>query len=298
MIKTHFYYALFGLIVRSQIELPELRLAEPDGWPAIEIELAPAMLNRSPPGVHPLPDGALLVVDEVAEYRVTHGRRIVIGPRPGAPWANVRLFLLGSAMGLLVHQRGLLPLHANAVEIDGQAVAFAGASGAGKSTLAAWFHDRGARIVADDVCVIGFADDGCPLALPGIPRFRLWREALERLGRNAGDHPRSYAGDESYDKYDVAADEEGVTNCPLPLRAIYLIERGDSVAIDRVEGLAAAEALFAHTYRGSYVERVGQQKAHWQQCVGLLDSVPIYRLRRPWGLGAMDAVNAELRASL
>ena len=42
---------------------------------------------------------------------------------PGASSRNVRVFLLGSAFGALLHQRGLLPLHANAVEVDGRAVA-------------------------------------------------------------------------------------------------------------------------------------------------------------------------------
>ena len=83
---------------------------------------------------------------------------IVAEPRQGVPDSNVRLFLLGSAMGALLHQRGLLPLHTNAVEVGGRAFAFMGKSGAGKSTLAAWFHDRGFRIVADDVCVVGFDD--------------------------------------------------------------------------------------------------------------------------------------------
>jgi len=36
-----------------------------------------------------------------------------------------------------------MPLHAATVEIDGEAVSFAGASGAGKSTLAAAFLRRG-----------------------------------------------------------------------------------------------------------------------------------------------------------
>ena len=72
-------------------------------------------------------------------------------------------------MGAALHQRGILPLHANAVEIDHRAVAFMGASGAGKSTLAAWFHDQGYPILADDVCVIR-ADDGA--ARSPIPACR------------------------------------------------------------------------------------------------------------------------------
>ena len=79
---------------------------------------------------------------------------------------------------MILHQRSLLPLHANAMVVEGRAIGFMGHPGAGKSTLAAWFHDRGFDVLADDVCVVTPGPDGRPLAHPGIPRLRLWREAL------------------------------------------------------------------------------------------------------------------------
>ena len=97
------------------------------------------------------------------------GNQIVIDAAPDATDRNVRLFLLGSALGALLHQRGLLPLHANAIDLGGGAVAFSGHSGAGKSTIAAWFHDRGHRILADDVCVVGFDQSGRAL-VHAVPR--------------------------------------------------------------------------------------------------------------------------------
>ena len=136
-------------------------------------------------------------------YAVLEGRRIIVDPADGADPRNVRLYLLGSAMGLLLHQRGVLPLHANAVEIDGQAFAFMGPSGAGKSTLAAWFHDQGLRVVADDVCAVHFDAQLRPWVSQGLPRLRLWKSALEATGRSDGHFQRSYAGDEQWDKFDV-----------------------------------------------------------------------------------------------
>lgn len=294
-----FAYRLFGLSVRSEVELPELPPLDGDGPCDVTITI-----DRSPPppigqGIVAVPGGARLGVADVADYVVTGGDRIVVRPFPGAPDANVRLFLHGSAMGMLVHQRGLVPLHANAAEIDGGAVAFAGPSGSGKSTLAAWLHDRGARIVADDVCVIAGGSGGGPaMVMPGMPRFRLWRDALERSGRAAGDHPRSYAGDESYDKYDVAAAGVAVADRPLPLRAIYLLERGERLEIEPMHGIAAADALFANTYRGEYLAVLGAEQSHWRACLAILATVPLYRLRRRWGAAVMDVGNEALLARL
>ena len=121
------------------------------------------------------------------------------------PERNVRLFLLGSAFGVLLHQRGLLPLHANAIEIDGRAVAFMGPSGAGKSTLAAWFHDRAFRVIADNVCAISRNSEGRRQAAPGLPRLRLWAEALELMGRSSHALNRSFVDDDD-EKFDVPMD--------------------------------------------------------------------------------------------
>src|SRR5258708_9269606 len=95
-------------------------------------------------------------------------------------------------MGAIFHQRGLLPLHANAIEVGGQAVAFVGPSGAGKSTLAAYFRDRGYRVLCDDVCVVSFGSDGEPLAWPGIPRIKLSGRALAALVRRVCDLERVF----------------------------------------------------------------------------------------------------------
>ena len=113
----------------------------------------------------------MLTVDGVGRYLVRGGAEILVDAAGGAAERDVRLFLLGSALGILCHQRGLLPLHANAVVANGAAYAFAGHSGAGKSTLAAHFAQAGYEILCDDVCVISFDEAGQPLAWPGLPRL-------------------------------------------------------------------------------------------------------------------------------
>jgi hypothetical protein len=96
------------------------------------------------------------------------------------PERNLRLFFLGSAMGLILHRRRLLPLHSNAVALYGRASAVAGASGVGKSTLAAWSARQGSRIVGDDFVALKAAGNEV-IAYPG-PRVRLWRQTMARFG--------------------------------------------------------------------------------------------------------------------
>jgi hypothetical protein len=287
-----FDYMLFGLRIRSELELPELSSAqdhiEPDVWvrsATIPADPAPAGLS-----VH---DGALmLTVDDVGRYRIASGSEIVVDPKPGVDPRNVRLFLLGSAFGALLHQRGLLPLHANAVEIEGKAVAFMGPSGAGKSTLAAWFHDQGYRVIADDVCVVSWDGHGSRVS-PGLPRLRLWAEAITATRRDANEFERSYAGDSPYEKYDVPLDL-AVTGSS-PLAAVYVLARAERHRIEPLAGSAAAEAIFANTYRGAFVEAAGQHVPHWSASMALLRSTPVFAVERRWGF---DVFEAELAAIL
>ena len=135
-----------------------------------------------------------------ARYLVRGGREIVVDPSPGGSERNLRLFLLGSALGILCHQRGLLPLHANAIVVEGGAVAFAGHSGAGKSTLAAHFQRSGYEVLCDDVCMISFDEAGRPFAWPGLPRLKLWGDAAAAFGHDSSSLDQAIEG---LDKYHV-----------------------------------------------------------------------------------------------
>jgi hypothetical protein len=281
-------YSVFGLRIRSQLPLPELLPAVGGGDPDVTVQLGTiSELPKAPIGEHAIEDGMLFVVGGVGRYRAVRGEEIVAEPIAGIPERNVRLFLLGSVFGALLHQRGYLPLHANAVEVDGKALAFMGETGSGKSTLAAWFHDQSFPIMADDVCVVKFDGEGRARALPGLPRLRLWQETLEATGRAANDFHRSYVGDHHWNKFDVPIADTAATT-EADLSAVYLLEKGDTFGIHQLEGLEAAEAVFAHTYRGSYVSALKGEHGHWSASMRLVRNTPVYRLTRTWGLNWMD----------
>jgi hypothetical protein len=282
-------YQVFGLRLSSALDLPELPLVAIPGVADVAIRFgsidAPLDLR---PGYSALATGTILVVPDVGRYLIRSGNEIRIEPDPKASDRNIRLFLLGSALGALLHQRGLLPLHANAIEIDGGAVAFSGHSGAGKSTIAAWFHDQGYRILADDVCVIDFTSDDVPLAYPGIPRLRLWREALEVSGRTAEDYHRSF---DALDKYDVPTSSALVCH-PVPLSHIYFLrkapEGSGTAEIRRLRGVEAIDALVSNTYRGGYVTTIGKTGQHLSCCLRIAKAVSLFSAQRLWGFEAFD----------
>ena len=278
------HYRLFDLSIASEIALPEL--APLDGATGADLAIALGDV-----GGHA---GYLLEIPDVARFRIEQGRRITVEPVDGADPRDVRLFLLGSAMGIALHQRQMLPLHANAVVIGGVAVAFTGASGMGKSTLAAWFHDRGYRLLADDVVVIGLGEAG-PLAYPGLPRLRLRRDALLASGRRTEDHQPSYRPDPGIEhKFDVTIDTRALGADPAPLAAVFLLDRGEEFRSVPLTGMESVELLSANTYRGQFVPVLGNPARHFETCLAIAKAVPTFRLERTFDPATFEAEAAMI----
>lgn len=281
-------YGLFGLQIRSELLLPELFESVADRPPDILIRAgevpAPHLLS---PGVHQLGSDAVLVVPDCGRYLIRGGSEIVVEPDGGASEKNVRLFLLGSAFGLLLHQRKLLPLHANAVEIGGEATMFMGPSGVGKSTLAAWFHDHGYRIVADDVSVVTFDDVGIPYVQPGLPRLRLCEDILPATGRSPDNFRLSFTGDDEYRKRDVHIARPEAVDRETRVASVVLLQNEESDLI-RLRGAASVDALFSNTYRGQFVGLTNGVQDHWIGCTALANTVPIYEVGLRGSLSQLD----------
>lgn len=290
-------YTVFGLRVRSSLALPELFPAVGDGPVEVTIRTgAVAAPAGADDGLYVDDDGLVLIIPDVAKFRISGGDTIIVEPTADVAERNVRLFLLGSAFGALLHQRGLLPLHANAVEVGGKAFAFMGRSGAGKSTLTAWFHDRGHLVLADDVCVVRFDADGQALACPGLPRLRLWLDMIELTGREIEGLKRSYIGSSAQlDKFDVPVDAAAMHHGSIPLGAVYVLDRGAEFSLFPLRGVEAARAIFENTYRGAYVAAANTHRDHWESAVAIAQSTSVFRVVRTMKL---DQFGAECEALL
>jgi len=158
-------YTLFGWRVQSTLPLPEL-LPWRGGSRApdlvVEVGAVPPVDLDTPsfnPALQICPTGVRVAIPAVATYWVEAGRRVIVQPTMPEDATDIRVFLLGTVLALLCFQRGLLPLHASAVDIGGQALLLSGVSGAGKSTLAAAFSGRGYRLLSDDLCALEMGRD-------------------------------------------------------------------------------------------------------------------------------------------
>lgn len=290
--KTDARYSAFGLNIASQIKMPEL--AKGETTDSIDVEISFGAVQTMLQGGREVEPGVIATADALvldyapARYLIRGGREIVIAPNAGSSERDIRSYLLGSAIGAICHQRGLLPLHANAVEVDGRAIAFAGSSGAGKSTLAAYFRNSGRRLLCDDVCVISFDSAGKPLAWPGIPRIKLWSDALAAFGRDAGDLERVYDGE---DKFSLPFPPDPPLTA-FPLRGIYLLGLAVPDSPPEIRPLVGAEAfnaVISNIYRWEFAAPLGRSQTHFANVVSLLKSTEVFAADRRWGFDVFRA---------
>lgn len=278
-------YLLCGMKVASDVHLPDLvRWVGDDRAPDVVICVG-GVPDRLTSIVY---EGPLLSVAAggacrfgmpgVADYLVEGGSRITVQPHGDAEAPDIRLFLLGTVFGFLIHQRALLPLHAGCVEMGGKAIAFAGASGAGKSTLIAALVQRGFRMLADDLTVVDVdAADG-PAVLPSFPRVKLWRDAMERLGFVPDAFDRTRA---QLEKYQVPTESE-FRKEPLSLSAIYHLSRIRGSGSARFQPLCGMEAVGEHIraiYRQQAAFHLGRKEAIMRASMALAP-IPSFRLAR------------------
>ena len=277
-------YLAYNLVLESEIALPELHSPEDHAHP-LTPDVSIAYAGIDPRGIE---DGQQLGpflwvnrtslwlhVPHVARFLVRNGCEILIDPEPGIDEDSLRVFLLGSAFGALLFQRGYLVLHGNAIRIGDQCMVCVGHSGAGKSTLAAGFMRRGYPVLADDVVPV---DAQCH-ALPGFPRIKLWQDVADKLEIATDDLRRIRPNTE---KFNLPVTVEGAEK-PLPIRWVYILDSDhiDDLRVEPIQGLNRFQPLHNNTYRVRFLKGMALKSEHLKLCGQLAGKIRLARITRP-----------------
>lgn len=291
-------YIAYGLSVHSEIPLPELTLQASE-TPDVTIRLGGVPAEIKDPRFRRViwqasPGEWLMDMQTIGRYYVRDGRDIRIEPYPEADDADLRAFLFSSTWGALLHQRGVLLLHASAVHMPSGAVAVSGKSGAGKSTLLTSLLGRGYPLLADDKVAV-VQDGAQPIVIQGHPTIRLWADALERLGTASDGLPRLREG---FDKFLYRV--ERMHPEPSPFRALFILAPSarEDIAIERLDPMAAYDAVLRSVYRRKLIKGFGMEKAHFGRITALATAIPVYRIQRPQDGDTVAAITDAIEDTL
>jgi hypothetical protein len=279
------HYRICGLNVASEFDLSVTAPGEEsvaDG-PAADVVMRRGPVSRQledakhkGPTWQATDRQVLLVLPGVVRFLMTEGCEIVVEPEGNAAEDDFRIFLLSSAMGTLLHQRGALVLHAAAVAVNGEAVLFCGSSGAGKSSLVAALCASGYPLIADDVCLLHKGASARAMVSPDGCKLKLWADALENLPLSAS---RDGAVRPGIRKYWVDPPTPALQSA-VPVRAVYFLRVEAApfrAGIESLSALDAAVLLRENAYRPRLVRVLGQE-AQWLDHGLSLSSAGVFRL--------------------
>ncbi|CAN5380617.1 hypothetical protein BH10PSE12_BH10PSE12_34720 [soil metagenome] len=301
-------YRAFGLIIRSDVPLPELAPVGCDDAQTLspDITIVLAALER------PLPtrqDGTTvefgdngdhyLAWPEVGAFQFRGRDRVEVQPHPDASMAYLAFPLLGPIFGLLLHARGLLVLHGSAIEIDGKGAIFVGDKLAGKSTTAAAFLRAGHRLLTDDLLAVDLSDAQAPRILPAYGQLKLSDEASSAVVVQESEPlPLVYAG---FEKRQHRLTSRFQHDTIAPNRLYQLARGGTQPASTALNGVDALQAIM----RFSYIARFGKaalpgkaEAEHMQLCAQLARFTQVARLDIPADLDRLDETVALVRTDM
>jgi hypothetical protein len=303
---VNFTYSVFGLLLCSNLPIPELI---PEGTsgpnPAVIIHMAasPYTEGEAPTEqetltytssytdetgqpalrIWKIADGDLL---RLAYYDGTQFWMNRKGTELWAQWPNnlkiedAAAYLLGPVLGLLLRLRGVTCLHASAVAVAGHAIAFVGSEGAGKSTTAALLAQKGCAVISDDVVAL-VEREGSFYVYPAYPYLCLWPDSVTMV---YGPDKKLPSFSPSWNKrlLSLAGNDLHFEAQTLPLGAIFVLGERDSAAdapfLEQLTPREGLLALVANSYATNLLEK--EMRASEFEFLGrMLGSVPIRRLR-------------------
>jgi hypothetical protein len=280
---------MYGLIVQSDFVL-SLANAEPGSSPFltgshadIQVSLGSCDQIFKESIVHQFFRGS---IDGLGHFLIINGDRIIAEPEKNVSTEHLCPAILGSAMAILLQQRGLLVLHASCVAIDDQAIAFLGVSGAGKSTMASAFHYmHGYPLITDDLLAIDLRN-GHPVVFPSLPLVKLFPDAAIALGHS----PSAFPSPATYQPKLI----QNITLSHLqeryPLRKLYLLGIGHHHRILPMSDSEALLSLIHHSRDPKALNTPTLQAQHFMHCSALAQTTPIGRLERPRALNELPKI--------
>src|SRR5690348_4100986 len=250
------HYEVFGGVLRTEIEFPELNALDPrrPDWTLSRGSTLGALRGSMVLGEEELVAGVTARFERAADrFRLSFsdtgsfdisndGATLVWIPAANADAELVRSDVLGRVLAVALHAAGDLCLHASAVAIDGRAIALVGPKGYGKSTLGMALVAAGGRFIADDTTRL---TTNPPRVTLGVPSLRLRADSAAHFGL---DHSATIVGA----KHVLRDLDHHAEARWLPLEAVYVIsprlpgEPGEPATRRRLSELEATLMLVQH----------------------------------------------------
>lgn len=287
-----YYYRVYGLNIQSSIMIPELEVI--DNNCDVDVKLSYGVVNDE---IKELIETGSVAnyekldmwfhIKDVAIYHIYNGDTVVIEPYENASFKTIKLYILGSVLGLALLQKNMVAIHGGGIVINGKGCIFTGEKGAGKSTISTALRQKGHKFISDDVCSINIGE--IKTINHGFAYQKICEDAMVKLGYNI-EQFEQFRGDLNINKYLVPAFEQ-FTKEETPLEAIFELTVGevDQVEIEELIGAKKMNIILENIFR---VERLrycgGINPIYFKKCLEIAKSIKLYKITRPKDAFSVD----------
>ncbi len=295
--KSFFYYSAYGLTIKSELVLPELRSIEAVLLADVTISFADLSqdknlitLRNSSHYWHGEEGVFYLHIAEIADFQVTNGNTILVDAVATPSDHNIRIHLLGSCMGVLVQQRNILPLHASCISKGKDCIIISGQSGSGKSTLAMALNKKGYPLLSDDICVLHFSKGNPPYVYPSIPQIKIGTDSASVLSVDTSNL------DSTLSKHIVPIDNRSEDQ-KYTIKTIFILESSvkKQLKIQELNGASKVAVLAKNTYIPSaLINFLGKSKPHFTQCSDLAKLCKVKQIYRTNSLTSLPNLTSVI----
>jgi len=295
-----FQYLAYGLKIESLIEFPELFPMHFSGEADVYVSFGALNAIEGPVVVSAekqLNESSLyfkLTVNDIADYEVSAGKFIRITLLKEHQMDAVRLYCLSNAFAAVLYQRGMIPLHASGVIVDGGIAMFLGSSGAGKSTLLLYLQSKGIPIFSDDVCVPSIDEASSDvLVRAAYPMIKCWLSTMDLLQIG---FEKKYRLQDGVDKFGVFFHKDFDSRA-LPPKFLFFLEKSENdegVSIQYITGIEVFSRLVAQAYRGQHFREGLHKQILFDVFTKLSVQSAAFVIRRPAGVDSIDAIGKKV----
>ena len=287
------YYKVYGLNVESEILIPELSILDNTERSDVQVKISYGVVSE---GIkESIRNGRIsnyqkqdmwFHIENVATYHIYNGDTVIVEPCEVSDKQIMKVYILGSVLGMVLLQRNMVAIHGGAISINGKGCVFTGNKGAGKSTLTTALRQRGYKFVADDVASINMGD--IHKINPGFGYQKLCEDTMEKLGYDTTQYT-PFRSDFNM-KYIVPALDSFVDE-EVPFEALFELNVGDvdKVEIVEVTGIDKINNLIKNVFR---IEMLyysgGVNPEYMKKCIEIAKNIKFYRVTRPKDVFSVD----------
>lgn len=291
MRSINHFYCSHGLIIKSPIQLSGFNIEKTDTPDVIISYGNLTQLSGTVRRVWLNEDVIAVICRDVVNLSwrsieictIKFGNKILINPSTGFEENFLRLILLGFAIPILLHQRGILSLHANAVNMNGRAIGLLGPMGIGKSTTSLLLDKMGYKIISDDILRVN-DNDTIISVFSGSSMMKIWPDVI----RSINEDPETYPQISSYTKkrfYHINNFYQGT----YPLHAIYSIKEANNTFIEEMSPHQSVMELVKATNWAIMFDK-GELYNNLKRCTLIAQKVPIKLLNIERSLDKLSKV--------